>query len=271
MSNELPAVIVEEAVELGVVRATSPAQLVTRATEAANALAAVIESRKLFSNIQGKRYVRCEGWTTLAAMMGVLPRETSVVEAPEGTFTATVELVRMTDQAILTRASAECGSDEPTWKGRPRYARRSMALTRATAKACRIAFSWVMVLAGYEVTPAEEMHEPKPIQKAPEPRQKPPQAPIPAKVSLDSPVTFGDHKGQPVRKVGRDYFEELVSKFSGKAKAEGTEWLAFSKLAVAAFDADDLARDAQRFDEMPRALAAADNDEKALDEMFKKK
>jgi hypothetical protein len=32
-----------------------------------------------------------------------------------------------------------------------------MAITRATAKACRIAFSWVMALSGYETTPAEEM------------------------------------------------------------------------------------------------------------------
>jgi hypothetical protein len=32
-----------------------------------------------------------------------------------------------------------------------------MAQTRATGKACRLAFSWIMLLAGYEVTPAEEM------------------------------------------------------------------------------------------------------------------
>jgi hypothetical protein len=32
-----------------------------------------------------------------------------------------------------------------------------MAQTRATGKACRLAFSWIMSLAGYEVTPAEEM------------------------------------------------------------------------------------------------------------------
>jgi hypothetical protein len=32
-----------------------------------------------------------------------------------------------------------------------------MATTRATGKACRLAFSWVMVLAGYEATPSEEM------------------------------------------------------------------------------------------------------------------
>lgn len=145
-----------EAVELGIVRASNPKELVARATEAADALAAVIESRKLYSNIQGKKFVRCEGWTTLAAMLGVTPHEIGVTEA-EGAFTATVELRRLTDGQPVSRASAECGPDEPTWAKRARNARRSMALTRATAKACRMAFSWIMALSGYEVTPAEEM------------------------------------------------------------------------------------------------------------------
>lgn len=34
---------------------------------------------------------------------------------------------------------------------------RSMAVTRATGKAFRLGFSWVMVMAGYSPTPAEEM------------------------------------------------------------------------------------------------------------------
>ena len=143
-------------VDLGVIRADKPAELVKFATEAANALAKVIDSRKLYSNIQGKKFVKCEGWTTLAAMLGVTPHEIGVTEV-DGAFTATVELRRLTDGQPVSRASAECGPDEATWKGRARYARRSMALTRATAKACRLAFSWIMALSGYEVTPAEEI------------------------------------------------------------------------------------------------------------------
>lgn len=156
MTDHLPAVVTPDTVQLGVINASTPSVLVARATEAADALASVISAKKLYSTIQGKQYVRCEGWTTLAAMMGCLPREVSNVEA-EGRYTATVELVRMHDGAILTRASAECGPDEPTWKSRSLYARRSMAATRATSKACRLAFSWVMALAGYDVTPAEEI------------------------------------------------------------------------------------------------------------------
>jgi len=142
---------------LGVVQASAPGELVKAATEVANALGGVIESKKLYNSINGRRYVRVEGWTTLCAMLGCLPREVSVSRHEGGTYEATVELARMSDGAILTRASAECGMDEPTWAKRPDYARRSMAVTRATSKACRIAFSWVMVLAGYEATPSEEI------------------------------------------------------------------------------------------------------------------
>jgi len=161
MASEALVPIVEVAprVELGVIRADGPKELVKVATEAADALASVIAAKKLFSTINGRQYVRVEGWTTLATMMGCLPREVAVTRDEKGTYTATVELVRMGDGAVLTRASAECGMDEPTWAKRADYARRSMAVTRATSKACRIAFSWVMVLAGYEATPQEEIPE----------------------------------------------------------------------------------------------------------------
>lgn len=152
----LPVLAEAPRVELGVIRANKPAEVIAAATEAATALAAVIEDRQLYSRIQGKKFVRAEGWTTLAAILGVTAHEVTVTDV-DGTYTATVELRRLTDGAAIGRASAECGMDEPTWAKRSRYARRSMALTRATGKACRLAFSWVMALAGYEVTPAEEI------------------------------------------------------------------------------------------------------------------
>ena len=145
------------AVSLGVIHSTSPKGLVAAATEAADALAAVIAQKGLFNTIQGRKHVRVEGWTTLAAMLGCLPREAAIVRRDDGTYEATVELVRISDGTVLTRASAECGGTERTWKDRADYARRSMAATRATSKVCRLAFSWVMALAGYEATPAEEL------------------------------------------------------------------------------------------------------------------
>ena len=148
--------IVQQAtVSLGTLQAASAVALVQGAREMAGALADVIERQHLATVIQGRKHVNVEGWTTLAVMLGVVAREVQTVET-EGIYTAVVELVRMSDGACISRASAECG-DEPPWNKRPRYARRSMAQTRATGKACRLAFSWIMALAGYEPTPAEEM------------------------------------------------------------------------------------------------------------------
>jgi hypothetical protein len=143
-------------VELGTLHASSPAALIQSASEMARELAAVINTQKLYTVIQGKKFVGVEGWTTLAIMLGVTAREVQTTETVEGVYTSIVELVRMSDGACISRASAECGDEKP-WNTRAKYARRSMAQTRATGKACRLAFSWIMSLAGYEVTPAEEM------------------------------------------------------------------------------------------------------------------
>lgn len=145
-------------VQLGTLQASTPAALVSGATQIADTLATIIRKNKLASLIQGKEYVRVEGWTTLAALLGVIPREDSVEALEDGGYIAKVSLVRMADGAVISSASSECGMDEPTWANRARYARRSMAVTRATGKAARLAFSWVMALAGFEATPAEEMN-----------------------------------------------------------------------------------------------------------------
>jgi hypothetical protein len=156
-------------VQLGTIMVSGPQDVVAQATAIATTLAAVIDKRRLYSTIQRKRYVRVEGWTTLGAMMGVLPREVDVVPDGEGGYTATVELIRATDGQVIGRGSAAVGMDEPTWAKRPGYARRSMAVTRATGKAFRLGFSWIMTLAGYEVTPAEEMPQPQIVESSKKP------------------------------------------------------------------------------------------------------
>jgi len=163
MSNEIA--IQEQAQEIqqsnismGALNANSPQALVQGASAIANELANVIKQQKLSVNIQGGHYVRCEGWTTLATLMGVMPREVETIQQEDGVYISTIELIRMENGQVLTRASAECGHDKP-WNQRPHYARRSMAQTRATGKACRMAFSWIMSLAGYSATPYEEVQD----------------------------------------------------------------------------------------------------------------
>jgi len=166
--NKALEVVEAEFVQLGTVRTSGPADVITQATGIATQLAAIVNSRKLYTVIRGKKHVRVEGWTTLGAMLGVLPREVGVARLDDGGYEAVVELVRASDGAVIGRGSALCGMDEPTWAQRPEYARRSMAVTRATGKAYRLGFSWIMTLAGYSPTPAEEM----PDEESEKPKRK---------------------------------------------------------------------------------------------------
>ena len=67
--------------------------------------------------------------------------------------------------------------DEPNWRDKPDYALRSMSQTRATSKALRLPLGFVVALAGYEVTPAEEAEVARLRSAAPLRRHaRPPQA-----------------------------------------------------------------------------------------------
>jgi hypothetical protein len=157
MNEENAVIKIDETMRLGSLAVANHEAVITTATSIAKSLADIVNSRKLFSVISGRKFVRVEGWSTMGAMLGVLPREKEVAELENGDFLAVVELIRSSDGAVVGQGSAIVGGDEPTWNKRPRYARRSMALTRATGKAFRLGFSWIISLAGYETTPAEEM------------------------------------------------------------------------------------------------------------------
>src|SRR3972149_3097804 len=137
----------------GALTAPTAHVFVQQASQMAGALAQVIEKQGLYNAIGNKKYVYVEGWTTLAAMLGMTPREVHTNEK-DGVYTSIVELVNAQDR-IIGRASAECGAEDEfdnhgnlTWAERPAYARRSMAQTRATSKVCRLALSWIMTIAG---------------------------------------------------------------------------------------------------------------------------
>lgn len=134
-----------------------PKEMVAHAAEMANVLADIIEKKQLFTLIQGKKYVRVDGWQILGSLLGFLARERSVTELPDGGYEAYVELYSLRTGQIVGGASAICGIDERRWGSADKYARRSMACTRAVGKAYRISLGWIVGLAGYEATPAEEI------------------------------------------------------------------------------------------------------------------
>ena len=143
-----------------------PVEVIAKATRVADALKAVIVARGLVSNIQGKEYPQVEAWQTLAVMLGIA----AVCEWSrpiEGGWEARCIVQR--NGVTIGAAEAQCTRSERTWKNRDDYAIRSMAQTRATSKSLRSVLGFVMVLAGYQATPSEEMPEYEPA-KAPAPK-----------------------------------------------------------------------------------------------------
>lgn len=141
--------------------AASPVEIIQKAAEYATALVQVVDSRKLFTMIQGRKHVRIEGWTLLGSMLGAF----SVVEwvKPLGPtvdgltpgFEARVQVFRKGQ--LIGAAEARCTRAEANWATKDDYALESMAQTRAAAKGFRLPLGFIMVLGGYEPCPAEEM------------------------------------------------------------------------------------------------------------------
>jgi hypothetical protein len=152
-------------------RTDDPVQVLQRATETANALKDVLQRQNMLQNIQGRDHVKVEGWTTLGAMLGVTPVCAWTRPVEKG-WEARVE-ARTLDGRIIGAAEAECLRSESTWKNRDDYALRSMAQTRATSKALGSVLRFVVTLAGYSGTPAEEMPHERQEAQSPPPAAKP--------------------------------------------------------------------------------------------------
>lgn len=151
-----------------------PMAIMQRVVAIATPLAEFVRARGMVKHLdrrnQSREYVQIEGWSFMGAMLGIAPiaREVKELRDPEGAlvgFEARVELVTR-DGAVVGGGIGECSWAEANWSGRDPYAVKSMAQTRATGKAYRLALGFVMSAAGFEATPAEEMpdeSEPRPV------------------------------------------------------------------------------------------------------------
>jgi len=125
--------------------------------------------KRTAQTIQGRKYVKVEGWQSIAAAYGCVASSKNV-QRVEGGVKATGELHRISDGALIATAEGFVGEDEPTWYGgvgnygktlpkRPDFAIQAMAQTRAISRVCRSAFAFVVVMIDSKLstTPAEEM------------------------------------------------------------------------------------------------------------------
>lgn len=118
--------------------------------------------------IQGKQYLYFSDWQTLGAFFGITAQVYHTEEIREGDkligFIASARAIKESNGETITisAADAECCFDEPNWQSKPRFQLRSMAQTRACAKALRNCLSWIVKLPTtngqhFTDTPAEEM------------------------------------------------------------------------------------------------------------------
>ena len=161
-----------------------PEETIEMASIAAKALKRVVSFKPKPVILNGEQYLEFEDLQLLAQFYGyaVKTGDASLVDI-DGVkgAKAHADLIDLKTGYVIGGAEAYCMRDEDKWNTRPKYewqgegtaARRvkiadepvpwfqlaSMAQTRAGAKALRNRLAWVVVLAGYKPTPAEEMTE----------------------------------------------------------------------------------------------------------------
>jgi hypothetical protein len=117
----------------------------------------IVESAGLYTKINSKPYLHVEAWQTIGQAYGYTAKVEWSHQIEGGGWEARAVVIDAVGNEVGA-AEAEAGTygDHP-WDKRPNHQVRSMAQTRAVSKALRSLLSWVVVLAGYEATPADEM------------------------------------------------------------------------------------------------------------------
>ena len=121
----------------------------------------IITENNYFTVISGKNYVNVEGWTIAGAFAGLNciieeVKDLSSLQEKEIKWSAKAVIYNRKGQAVGV-GYAVCSNKEAKKKSFDEYAVLSMAQTRAIGKAYRNKIGWIMKLAGYDTTPAEEM------------------------------------------------------------------------------------------------------------------
>ena len=142
------------------------------ATNVANTLAPLVRSQELVVKGLNKKnpeaeYVTVEGWEVLGTFLGIVPVTTIIAEikSKQGIVVGyraratlyqnpIIENDEIVGGTVIARAEAE--ADKSGWQ-KEKFSMASMAQTRALGKAYRMGLSWIMKMAGFEPTFAEDM------------------------------------------------------------------------------------------------------------------
>lgn len=156
-------------------------------------------------------HLQYEAWQTAGKYYGysVKTFDAEYVELG-GTWGFKAKAVVVNEHTGIEVGSAEalCMSDENNWRNKPKFQLASMAQTRAGSKALRQILGFVVALAGYNPTPAEEMTEPVKVI----PMAKPKEIDNITPVQIDTITKLLEHKG----KTQEDLQYALDTAFEGK-------------------------------------------------------
>jgi hypothetical protein len=207
MADDEEITAIEVQAPLTLFGTSDPKAVVERATEVATALTDVLSKRKLVKRIGNREYVLLEGWTLLGSMLGVFAQVEWTRPIENGWEARAV--VRTMSGAVVGSAEAMCTKSERTWSTRDDYAIRSMSQTRALAKALRMPLGFIVELAGYAATPADEM-----------PAE--PDAPEPTSTTLTRAMVEQRIRDRAQeREIGPEVLDDLVdSKYAGRKMAD---------------------------------------------------
>ena len=184
--------------EFGLAVARDPNAVLAEAHRAAKALKDVVANKEKPVMMNGEQYLEFEDWQTVGKFYNVTAKvvDTKYVEIGGARgYEARAVAFHGPTGLDVSAAEAMCLNDEDKWSTRSKYEYqdgkrvkvgdvavplfqlRSMAQTRACAKALRNCLAWVVVLAGYRPNVAEEMVDGDPESpQVSEPKAKPAEA-----------------------------------------------------------------------------------------------
>lgn len=150
VTTPLPAVISKKELVLE----GDPDQQLEFAHKAASTLMKWVAQKPKKVMIRGEQFLEFGDWQILGRFYGATVGVEWTKPIEKG-WEARATVLR--NGEIISSAEAMCTRAEKNWKDRDEFMLKSMAQTRASAKALRQAFGWVAELAGMRSTPAEEM------------------------------------------------------------------------------------------------------------------
>lgn len=174
-----PLAIVEERAAVDLFSNMRPAEKLAYAREVATVLRGMLLQGKIVINAEGKEerkpliiripqkkngvivgyseHVEVEGWETCGMLCGGVTAPLRWTQPTEDGKGARAFAEAVYKGEVIGAGTGRCDKGERRWSTADMYAIESMSQTRARSKAFRNVLSWIMVLAGFSPTPAEEV------------------------------------------------------------------------------------------------------------------